>query len=88
LFQIAPEFPLFSIHKDHTVSLVAYKPLNPKNSSEILRKVLMAISFPMDCKKTQKQSFYSGQMSKKSTRNWEHKKYRKKINDCNNTLLH
>jgi hypothetical protein len=33
-WRIAPEFPLFLILEDPTVSLVAYKPLKPKNSSE------------------------------------------------------
>ncbi len=89
LCKIAPEFRLFSIHKDPTVLLVAYKPLNPRNSSEILREVSMAISFLMVCKKHKKRLlFYFGQISEKSTRNWEQKKYWKKINDCNNTLLH
>ncbi len=78
LFKIAPEFPLFSIHKDPTVSLVAYQLLNSKSFSEILGKVLMAISLHMVCKKHKNRFFYSGQMSEKSTRNWQQKKYRKK----------
>jgi hypothetical protein len=64
-FKIAPEFLLFSTHKDPTVSLVAYKPLkkklfrNPQKSSHgnIISHGLQ---------KTQKQIFfYSGQISEK-----------------------
>jgi hypothetical protein len=77
LLKIAPEIPLFSIHKDLTVLLVAYKPLDSGNPSEILRKVPMAISFHMVCKKHKDRFFTLGKCRKNQQEIGSIKKYRK-----------
>ncbi len=77
-FKITPEIPLFSTHKDPIVLLVAYKPLHSGNLSEILRKVPMAISFHMVCKKHKNRFFTLGKCRKNQQEIGSIKKYRKK----------